>query len=109
MRGNEVAARLGVVHLKPVYKLIEEKGLTSQDGTTNGRLLVTKNSLGEYLGENTGERFFNSGYASDMTNISVRNIDRRALKYDIGRKVNYGERNSMYLFTKNDIEILRTS
>ena len=65
----EVTARLGIVDLHPIYRLIKESKLKSADlnGSPNGdrrRILVTKGSFSEYLGDDVGNRFFNSRYAA---------------------------------------------
>lgn len=104
---GEVTARLGISDTHIVYRLLSDGHLRQQENCSGGRIFVEKESFGEYLGGNLGERFCNSGCASMETGKTVHDIDRLALRYAIGRKINEGERNSGYLFTKGDIALLR--
>ncbi len=117
---EEVLARLGVADQKIVYNMVRDGVLASYDGCapSNGRAsgqrtLVTKDSFGEYLGEDIPERFFNTAYLAEEVEMPVNWVNGQVMRinrgrekagmYPLGRKINDKRKNSNYLFTLGDI------
>jgi len=118
---GEILARLNLSDSRVVYKMLSDGVLQPQDGykkvgrgrCKGQRLLVTKKSFADYLGEDAPERFYSSRDLAEESGKPVRYVNRRVWTlneqrngngiHPLGRKINGNRRNSGYLFTLGDI------
>ncbi|MEK6808436.1 MAG: hypothetical protein AABY14_01990 [Nanoarchaeota archaeon] len=106
---DEVTARLKVTDRHIAYHLKDLGELVMYENVWRGkkRFFPSKHSFGEYLGADVTTIFYNSREVSEKLGISIERIDRIAKRFEIGRKIKNGHDNSNYLFTPEDVNMVR--
>ena len=105
---SEACARLSIKDIHVVHHLVGygdlERVAVSRDLCPFGQnLFISVDSMKRYLGADLKERFYTSKDASNITSKSVNSIDRIALYNELGRKIKKNSKNSIYLFTYDEV------
>jgi len=108
---SEVLARLKIRDFHVIKYLAEEGSIDLGVVITDNRTwnYIYKESFLEYLDfkDIKGRIIFTSNEISKLTGISVNRIDRIALSKEIGVKLRGAHKNSIYLFTIEDLQLIR--
>jgi len=107
---EEIAERLALTSPYAIYGLMKMKELKYKklkDSRQGKRYFIDMQSFFDYLGKDNGIIFYNSKHAGEEIGETVERIDRIALISEIGRKVKPGYKNSIYLFSRSDIDDMK--
>ncbi len=116
---NEAAERLRIKDIHVIHRLIKDRSLASYTCTVDNKkkYFVSLESMLEYLGEDKEEIFLRSdevvkelnfkNISEDEMKIEIRKIDKLAKKLGIGKKVIPNCRNSCYLFTELEVNLIK--